>query len=352
MPNKVFTEEYDEVRQILQSDDFSTDKSAVAMLSTLKLLLGDDGPDKSHATALNSLRGHCKRGLFNKLFSTAKSKESDGILTLAGGDPDLNKKSAALKTLRHMRLLTKFGGHCLWIVSLPKPYSKWPIQEFDGLSEHSLKGKLESIDEYHSQKEMRDLSHATQKAVAWANKAGAMCSATNGVGATSGETLIKRWFADENNQSADKIALIRTTLVNGFGRIASAAGSGKMILTENPVDRGTEMEQSEAYVWYDRLNVIYIEGDFFGNQNLLQGMTNWARIIVHELSHSQLNTDDVETHGQPRYAWHPRGIGPRSDSFTTAQALNNADNWAWFAADASGALSKKNLNDALLRSGL
>ena len=101
-----------------------------------------------------------------------------------------------------------------------------------------------------------------------------------------------------------------------------------------------------------RVRRFDIEGDFFGTKNTLTGMTNWARIIVHELSHRMLKTDDVETHGDPRYAWHPRGIGPMKGSFSTAQAMKNADNWGWFAADAAGELSQKNRNDALVRSGI
>lgn len=352
MANQIFSEEYDEIRAILRSNTFSNDKNAGTLLTDLQGVLGQDGPNKSKAKALDKLRDACERGFFQKLFGSAGQKESEGILALAGGGPAVNKKAAALKTLRHMRLLTSYGGHCVWVVSLPKPYSKWPIEEFDGANTETLKTKLGHIDEYHTRKEMRDMTASTQKASAWALKAGAVCSSTKGVGAEKAETLIKRWFADENNEDEANINRIKGVLGRGFGKIAAAATSGKMVLTENPVHRGTQFEQSEAYVWYDRLNVIYIEGAFFGKSNLLTGMTNWARIIVHELSHSQLQTKDIETHGVARYSWHPRGIGPMAGSFSTAQALDNADNWAWFAADANGALSQKNRNDALVRPGI
>ena len=205
--------------------------------------------------------------------------------------------------------------------------------------------------EYHSKKEMRDLAAASQKAVAWAQKASAVSAAdASGAGA---DTLVKRWFADEDDHGEDRMKEIRKEVTRGFNKIAGGALSGKMILSELPTVRGSEHEESEAVVAKDeRLNVIYIESDFFGNQNTLSGMTNWARMLVHELSHRMLKTDDVETHGNPRYAWHPRGIGPMKGSYSTTQAMKNADNWAWFAADAAGALSQKNRDDALKRTGL
>ena len=304
----------------------------------------------THAAALDTLRDRCERGWLSKAVGFNKDKESAAIMSLAGGGIQQNRKAAAIKTLRHLRLLNKFGAHDLWILSLPRKYTGWLLEEFDGISEAALESKLRNVREYHTKKEMRDLAAATQKANAWALKAMAWC-AINPLGL--GDALVKRWFADEDHESEEELKKIRKALAAGYARIASAATSGKLILSERPADRGTEWEESEAFVYKsEKLKVIYIEGDFFGNQNTLTGMTNWARIIVHELSHITEKTDDVETHGNPRYAWHPRGIAPMKGSFTTAQALNNADNWAWFAADAAMELSQKNRNDALVRPGI
>ncbi|MEN8179019.1 MAG: M35 family metallo-endopeptidase [Pseudomonadota bacterium] len=343
MPKQILTEEYDYLRSILRDEGFADDRDTKTLISKLKTLLGSDGPDKAHASSLDTLRDYCERGLFQRLFGSAKNKESAGILTLAGGAGHLDRKAAALKTLRHFRLMTKFGGHSLWLLSLPKDYRAWLTDEFSGLNKVNLTSKLGKTNEYFTKKEMRDLTSSSQRAASWANKAMSICSNTKGVGAEKAETLVKRWFADESQDDAD-ITTIKGALRLGFQKIAVAATSGKMIFTDNPFHRGTEYEESEAYVWYDRLNVVYIEKDFFGNQNLLTGPTNWARIIVHELSHSQLDTDDV------RYAWHASSISPKAGSFSTADALNNADSWAYFAADANGALSQKNRNDALVRS--
>lgn len=353
MPNETLTNEYDELRTIMSSNAFSTGKDDTALLKKLALVMGNDGPNTTHAAALDTLRDRCERGFFTRVFGASKNKEAEAILGLAGESLALNKKAAALKTLRHLRLLQKSGGQSVWTLSIPKKYRAWAVEEFDGASKSTLTTKLNHVKEYHSPKDRRDMAAATRKGLAWALKAAAICT-TPGVGAESSDVFIKRWFADEDHESEAKLKELAQKLNTGFKSIAAGASSNKLILTDRPADRGTSWDvDTEAFVYKsERLKVIYCEGDFFGKQNTLTGMTNWARIIVHELSHIQLKTDDVETHGNPRYAWHPRGIGPMKGSFTTAQALNNADNWAWFAADVAGELSKKNRDDALVRPGI
>lgn len=336
MAKRILTEEYDALREILRDENFSKCSTSKQLIGSLKSLLANDGPDKTHASALKTLRKSCEGGFLSK------SKESEAILKLAGGATNLDKKAAALKTLRHLRLMKKFGGHCLWVLSLPTPYSKWPTDEFSGLNKTSLTPKLSLSNEYFSKSEQKNLLSSSQTAAKWANKSMAICSNTKGVGGEKVNTLIKRWFADASQSDAD-ITTIKAKLVAGFQKIAVAATSGKMIFTDNPFHRGTQYENSEAYVWDDRLNVIYIEKEFFGTGNILSGSVNWARILVHELSHSQLNTDDV------RYAWHANSISPDAATFPTSDALNNADSWAYFAADANGALRKSERNKALVR---
>ncbi len=97
---------------------------------------------------------------------------------------------------------------------------------------------------------------------------------------------------------------------------------------------------------------MWVEPGFWGNGNTLTGATNWARIIVHELTHNYCQTEDHS------YSW--QGLLPReSDVFrrvinartaldpefqavrtlTMAQCQTNADSWAFFCADAAGALT-------------
>jgi len=105
----------------------------------------------------------------------------------------------------------------------------------------------------------------------------------------------------------------------------------------------------------DDLMVVHIEKAFFSNQNTLTGKVNWARILVHELSHRYAKTKDHS------YSW--LGLVPRdtdalkkgndavvnvAPNFPTVRALTlsecmeNADTWAYFMADCAGALSDRN----------
>lgn len=71
---------------------------------------------------------------------------------------------------------------------------------------------------------------------------------------------------------------------------------------------------------------------------MLSGPKNWARIIVHELTHLDCSTTDEN------YAW--AGIRP-GKNITTEQAVKNADSWAYFAADCANALTESEIKNAL-----
>lgn len=347
-----FTEEYDAVRTHLKSNAGGLSDEDQRLIDRLLLLLEEPGPSPSHAKALDELRGACKRGFFQKLFGADSDREANALLRLAGTGLTLNKRAAALKNLRHLYLLSKFGGKDTWMLSLPKSYRAWPTDEMAHDGPLALKLKLNDVNEYHSTKQMRDLQAASQKAIAWAQKSAALCGSDQPGLQAGADTLIARWFADEDHQGESELEALRKRLNRGFGKIAAAAGSGRMVLTDNPKYRGSSLEGSEAFVINDaneRLNVIYIEKEFFNTQNTLTGMKNWARIIVHELSHSQLKTVDVKMPGEadPRYSWHPSGIRPRKASYDTDHAITNADNWAFFCADAAGELTEGERNMAL-----
>ena len=67
---------------------------------------------------------------------------------------------------------------------------------------------------------------------------------------------------------------------------------------------------------------------------------NWTRIVVHELSHLISGTVDHDD----RYAH--SGIGVHA-GFPASKAINNADSWAFFAADCAGVLTDGNRLKAL-----
>lgn len=337
MANKRFSEEYETVREALRDCTFPKDSQGI--ISDLKLVCPPDGPNAAAATALARLRDKCERGFFQRLFGTSQNKEANGILQIAGGNPGQDRKAAALKALRHLYLMKRFGGHSLWVMSLPDVFCKWPSDQIAGKTGDALNAILKDSSGRFTSKQMRDLTHASQCAGAWANKASAICAKTSGVGAETRDRLIERWFADETTKE-DEFDGIAAKLKEGYKKISVAALSKKLVLTDNPIDRGTDDENCNAYVWGDALYVIYIENEFFsGGGDPLTGLTNWSRILVHELSHSQLDTDDHA------YRW--AGLKPKSTSFTAAQALDNADSWAFFAADANGKLTQSDRNYCL-----
>jgi hypothetical protein len=115
---------------------------------------------------------------------------------------------------------------------------------------------------------------------------------------------------------------------------------GHLIYTDSVSERGTHANAgTEAFVWGDPLDVVYIEEKFFGRRNTLTGLTNWARIVVHELSHREVATKD--------HAYEHQGMAPKK--LSAAKAIENADSWAWFCADCGGALSDGVIQSALAR---
>ena len=149
-------------------------------------------------------------------------------------------------------------------------------------------------------------------------------------GRAAARAVVSRWFADADTDEAGLDTLIGT-LQPGFKKILGVLGSGRLVLTDHPQARGSTLADSEAFVFTQRepLDVVYVEGAFFGSGNLLKGLKNWTRILVHELSHREQKTVDKF------YAW--QGIKPVVGGFPSADAIVNAESWAFFCADAAGA---------------
>jgi Lysine-specific metallo-endopeptidase len=176
--------------------------------------------------------------------------------------------------------------------------------------------------------------------------------------------LFRRWFvpastADETAKITAFAGVLRSHLL----KIAAGLKKGEVILTDSPHERGqdSKLENSEAFVYTSGdLIAVHVEKAFFSTANTLTGKVNWARIIVHELSHAYANTKDHS------YSW--QGLLPRdNDAFksandrwivlnssfpavralTMAQCQENADSWAFFLADCGGALSETERIQAL-----
>jgi hypothetical protein len=255
--------------------------------------------------------------------------------------------------VRHVYLLKKFGSHRVWVHSLPTDLVDWP---HFGVASHPLvsdvRRLLNASNEKFSAEDKKNLSNATQHALRWCHRAAstissAKSSRSKGSRSTNvARDKVRRWFADEATTEAELDTFV-DKLDMGFKAITAAITQGQMVFTDFvPLRNATtqaelDLLSSEAFVWplggREALDVVYIESEFFGKRNVLTGISNWARIIVHELSHLVVGTKDISAGAQSRYAWY--GIAPNVGGFPGSDAIRNAENWAFFAGDCASALS-------------
>ena len=334
------SQEYAAHTKTLAREKFS---GLAAKIVELHKVLGKDGPVAAHASGLDYLRKHM-----------LKPNEADQILQFAGFDATSTaaptetvvKKAAALKFMRHLYMVTLKGNQQVWVLATPKSYATWPQSEL--LKVRSIAGqvktKLNDVDEQFKQDTRQKLGEAMIVALAWVEKAKLTLSQAKSDPAAMAK--VKRWFSD--GSTSDK-ALSKTIskLQSGFKKIAATISGHKVMITEMPSLRSDpNQDYTEAFVMNlskkpERPRVIYIEKALLGNYDVsvLHDMkSNWARVLVHECSHSDCGTQDH------LYAF--KGIQP-GGNITAAEAAENADSWAFFAADAAGALTPNDLTRAL-----
>lgn len=314
-----------------------------AKIVELNKVLGKDGPVAAHAGGLDYLRKHM-----------LKPNEADQILQFSGFDATSTaappeavvKKAAVLKFMRHLYLVTLKANQQVWVLATPKSYTTWPQGELLAVRNivGQVKTKLNQVDEQFTDDTRKKLGEAMMVALAWVEKAKLTLSQAKSNPAAMAK--VKRWFADGN--TSDK-ALSKTIskLQSGFKKIAATMSGHKVMITEMPSLRSDpNQDYTEAFVMNlsnkkERPRVIYIEKALFGNYDVsvLHDMkSNWARVLVHECSHSDCGTQDH------LYAY--KGLQP-GGNITPAEAAENADSWAFFAADAGGALTPNDLTRAL-----
>ena len=345
--SKQFTPEYDATGSALSAGGFAANFAAVG--TALAKAIGTAGFEASGAAAFNSLRAWAATP---RPGDPPSADEASRLLDAAGASPALpavqRGRVAALKMLRHVYLAQQRGGQTAWVVSLPADFTDWPATAIGAGSPDAVKALLRSSNERFSTTDIGNLSGGMLQALRWCQKAQVVLGALNGAGPTkvAAVDMVRTWFGDGTISDADLLTQA-AALSTGFNTITSALNRNQVVLTDFVPLRGAApgtseygFLRSEAFVFglagRERLDVIYIEEDFFGSNNVLQGQANWARILVHEMSHMCVGTVDVPAGTRKRYAWH--GIKP-NPNFPTAAALTNAENWAFFAADCAGALS-------------
>jgi len=281
--------------------------------------------------------------------------------TDAGPTADASKKRAlGLKTLRHLYFHETFGKQKVWILSLPVALRGYPM-DYSDKGQPVIDAVLAADNEKFSETTRKDLAEASQTGLAWVHRAMMVAGAPLELGHRK---LFRRWFVPAGTAKEDeKITTLAGTMRPHLQSIANGLKAGEMILTDSPHERATDssLEKSEAFVFTrDDLITVHVESTFFSPNNTLTGKTNWARILVHELSHAYAKTEDHA------YSW--QGLLPRDTdllkkgidarllanpgwsavrTLSAAQCAENADSWAFFIADCAGALTDTDRMQAL-----
>ena len=349
-----FTLEFKAAHAALGTAGYSGDWRSV--VEKLAKLTDDLGPHDAYEPALDEARKKAEK------VGSKSATEAEALLVAAGAydarkpadgsklTANSRKRLAALKLMRHLRLMRKRGGHQVWVLGLARSLRAWPSEAMASADLAGLKTLLVDTSEPFSSKDRKHLADASQEALKYVQKTLivlATAGSKDGKKAAPGLELIKRWFAYPG-VSPDDLVAAAGTLSEGFKKIQAVLNSGKLLLTDHPeVRKATDAEnkrfwKSEAFVKGARegMDVIYIESAFFKKgTNTLSGLKNWARILVHELSHREVGTEDKF------YSW--EGMKPVAGTFPMSDALVNADSWAFFCVDAAGQLTKSERNVAL-----
>lgn len=339
MAHKNFSSEYNVIRDILSK--YSFEGSLQKPMEDLKGILGVDGPRLTQLAKLDHLRD-----VALKLKETEKILEGAGVEGKSAPTKDQFEKTAAIKFLRHLHMSGERGGQTVWVFSTPKGYSNFPYDELDAVknSLSAFKTKVDDIEEQFDSATKQRLAEATQLALYWCQKA--LITLSNAESDESAMAIVKRWFAAGNTSDAD-VTTTMGRLSDGFKKITNTLNNNMLVITDLPPFRNnSDYDYAEAFIKtiagkVEIPRTMYIEKALFSNFDIsvLHDMKkNWARVLVHECSHIDAGTEDFG------YAY--QGIKPGT-KITPDNAAVNADSWAFFAADAAGALVENDLIRAL-----
>ena len=334
----IFTEVYTKTRSVLQANGLANDWKSIGQ--SLKLMLEADGPNPAKAQVLNTLK--------KKLADSAKGKliKSNAIAEeiLTGSNPEtggFQHRSAMLKAMVHFYLVAKKGSQSVWVVDSPRSYGKWTYDQFEGMDRRTLTTQLKQRKEVFGTGNRRMMADALQMARKWS--ADIELGLTNKDEATL--SAVNRWFHTDSS-TEDSVNASISTLAEGFKKIHATCNSTRVIFSDRPAKRvsGTYDNTYASVNSGDVMPVIYIYQLFLktGKRNLfgvIPKMWLCALTVIHELSHKVAGTDDIR--------YDDEGLKP-GPGFTPAQALTNADSWAYFAADRVGALSAGTVQKTLV----
>lgn len=344
MAMEMFSTEYSFVQKQLKKAKFHGKNKT--LLNDLKIALTDRGFNLMSGPKLDLLRKRLGDHQAHRIMRAV------GINPGSNSAPDLDKLrfATAIKFLRHTYLVGERGAQKVWVHSVPRKYKKWVTDEiWDSYSNMAeLKEKLNNKKERFSATQRRRLGEATVNGVRHcsAAKLNALLAYVD----TDGKEMdkVKRWFGDASTTTA-QLESACLKLYSGFGKVWNTLNSNLVVFTDMPTLRGAASGTDdygflEAYAFvysgrYEKIPIIYIENAFFGKNSTPIGQkTLWALTVVHETTHLDISTKDH------RYDYD--GLKP-DGTLTHAKAIDNADSWAYYAADCAGELTNSMVTKAL-----
>lgn len=332
-----FSECYKKAMPVAKDLSFFSDYSGALEVGNLGIVMGADGPKREHAGRLTNLRIAIllerlatNRSVGDIIVDAAEKAGAAGVVSWVKSlftTYSLEERAATLKMLAHLYLRHAKGAQDVWIYSPPVKYKKWVYDEVAGLSKAKLKTKLTEEEEVYSATDFGVMGESTTMALAWSMKVGTKLASPD----AATKDLVKFWFLP-SGASDDDVTSACKTLQAGFTKITRVLNSNKLVLSDEPVDRNGGGWKDYAFIFKsEKMNVIYIQ-----NATLKSGKSGhmWlaALTIVHELSHREVDTDDHRYDSDGKLS--PQATG----GLASDKALDNADNWGYFAADLNGML--------------
>ncbi len=331
-----FTDTYRKAKTVVDTQMFAEPewKKFLEVDCNIKGLFTAAGFDASGAAALDKIR--------KKITDSQKHTNSLAIALFGGGPGEViyeasqNSKSpgkwqeraAVLELIRCLYRPTEGGGAGVWVYSPPLEYGD-PVFKALDVGDKAAKKKLGCKKEIFTEAERKLMVDA----LAVSRKVVGDTVAKLGAKSAGAKIAVKRWFVGDGASDAEVDSAIGT-LLTGFNKISASCTATTLIFTDYLDWRAKRDDYFGAAFRGGEgggFPVVYLEGAFTrltGNSGKL-----WlaAETIIHELSHVDVSTED--------HRYDSSGLKPGTNQFSTAQALENADSWGYFAIDLAGYLS-------------
>ncbi|EIC30775.1 hypothetical protein Metal_3097 [Methylomicrobium album BG8] len=336
----IFTEVYTKIIDILKTK--SLDSSWSDIEAELKALCVDTGPNAAKSEALSKARKKIESaaGIFD-LFNPGSAHAGEILKAAKSSTTGFQNRAATLKTFKHVYFVAKKGNQSIWVVDHPKTYTQWAFDQFDGKQLKNVETMLAEEEETFGASRRKMMSDALQLARKWS------MDIVIKLGTADASTLavVKRWFHTDS-ATEQEVKATAAVLLDGYKKIEAVCNSTTVIFSDRPHKRADKDWNDTTFASVradDTLPVIYIfqafldagKRTFFGN---IPKLWLCALTVVHELSHKKVHTDDI------RYDYD--GLKPGS-GISPANAIKNADSWAYFGADLVGVLSEATVKNVL-----